>query len=104
MISHRWPTTAVLFASLAAAGAALAPAAVAAQSAQATPAAAPHAGPTYAELVELASEADLVMRVAVEDQATVKAERAPGLQQGMVRLYLETATEAVLGAPRQVRE
>ena len=103
MISRRWPTAAVLFASLASAGAVLTPATATAQAPQASPAAVP-SGPTYAELVELASAADVVMRVAVEDQATVKAERAPGLQQGMARLYLETATEAVLGAPRQVRE
>ena len=103
MILRRSPTTAALLASLALAGAGLAPAAVAAQAPQA-PAADMPAGPTYAELVELASASDVVMRVAVEDQATVKAERAPGLQPGMTRLYLETATEAVLGAPRQVRE
>ena len=103
MISRRWPIASALFACAALAGASALPVAAVAQASDPAVAGMP-SGPTYAELVELASAADVVMRVSVEDQATVKPERAPGLQAGMARLYLETATEAVLGAPRQVRE
>ena len=60
--------------------------------------------PSYADLVTLAAGADVVMQVEVEGQATVKPERAPGLAPGMVRLYLETRTEAVLVAPTSIRE
>lgn len=78
------------------------PVGAAAQSPATGQAVAAPAQPTYAELVELASAADAVLRVAVTDQATVKAERAPGLAAGMARLYLETATESLLAAPRAV--
>lgn len=60
--------------------------------------------PSYADLVELAAGADVVMRAMVKDQATLKPERAPGLAPGQARLYLETLTEILLKAPAAMGE
>ena len=68
-----------------------------AQPGQASAAAAP--GLTYADLIELSTAADVVMRATVSDQAVLKPDRAPGLAAGQARLYLETATTALLKAP-----
>jgi len=54
---------------------------------------------TYADLAGLAEAAGVIARVRVADQATVEPERSPGLAPGMVRLYVEAETEAVLKAP-----
>jgi len=54
------------------------------------------AGPTYAELVELGRAAQITLIAAVADQARVPPERAPGLEPGKVRLYLEAETETLL--------
>jgi hypothetical protein len=51
---------------------------------------------TYADLADLAEAASLVALVEVRGQAEVEPERAPGLAPGMVRLYLEARTEALL--------
>lgn len=52
--------------------------------------------PTYADLATLADSAPLAVRVRVKDQATVPAERAPGLAAGRARLYVEAQTVALL--------
>ena len=59
---------------------------------------------TYADLAGLAEAASVIARVRVADQATVEPERSRGLAPGMVRLYLEAETEAVLKAPAALGE
>jgi hypothetical protein len=59
---------------------------------------------TYADLVSLAESASVIARVRVKDQATVEPERARGIPPGMVRLYVEADTEAVLKAPAALGE
>lgn len=51
---------------------------------------------TYADLADLAESAGVIALVEVRDQAAVEPERAPGLAQGEVRLYVEARTEALL--------
>ncbi|MXO88723.1 hypothetical protein GRI32_08210 [Altererythrobacter aestuarii] len=53
--------------------------------------------PSYVELVELALAADIVARVQIDDQATLRAERAPDVAPGKVRIYAESITQALLG-------
>jgi hypothetical protein len=63
----------------------------------ASPAAAPAAQPvTYADVAGLADAAALIARVEIRDQAQVEPERAPGLEPGHARLYIEAKTEALL--------
>jgi hypothetical protein len=57
------------------------------------PAAAPV---TYADVVSLADAATLIARVEIRGQAQVEPERAPGLEPGHARLYIEADTEALL--------
>ncbi|MDZ4308869.1 hypothetical protein [Allopontixanthobacter sp.] len=59
---------------------------------------------TYADLVDLADAANLVLRVEIRKQAEVKAERAPGLSPGMARLYIEADTLALLTGNSPVGE
>jgi len=59
-------------------------------------------GPTYADLVDLASQADLVGMVLVQDQIPLPAERAPGVAPGHMRLYIKSLTQSVLAAPRAI--
>jgi len=73
-------------------------------SARAAPAASAPASPTYADLVALAEASAIVAEVAVKDQATVPAERAPGLAAGRARLYLRTQTQRVLKGPSALGE
>ncbi len=54
------------------------------------------AAATYADLADFAESASLVALVEVRDQAEVEPERSPGLAPGMVRLYVEARTEALL--------
>ncbi|MDG6080030.1 hypothetical protein E3U23_12615 [Erythrobacter litoralis] len=61
-------------------------------------------GSTYADLVELAERAPLVIRAEVRDQARVKAERAPGLAPGHARLYVEAQTRSLLAGTVPVGE
>lgn len=49
-------------------------------------------GPSYADLVDLAEAAELVVRARVRKQAEVPAERAPGLAAGHARLFIEAET------------
>ncbi len=53
-------------------------------------------GLTYADLVDLADEALLVVKAQIRDQATVERERSPGLAPGFVRLYVEARTSALI--------
>ncbi|BBC71561.1 conserved hypothetical protein [Altererythrobacter sp. B11] len=55
-------------------------------------------GPSYADLVRLSEAARIVAIAEVADQAQLKPERAPGLAPGMVRLYVEARTQALLTA------
>jgi hypothetical protein len=85
--------------------AALAGMAMAAEAgAQAPPAASAPAAATYADLVAFAEAAEVVAEVTVKKQATVAAERAPGLAPGRARLYLQTQTQRVLKAPSALGE
>ena len=59
---------------------------------------------TYADLADLAEAASLVALVEVRDQAEVEPERAPGLEPGMTRLYLEARTEALLAGQSALGE
>jgi hypothetical protein len=52
--------------------------------------------PTYADLVDLADSAPLVVRVAIRSQAAIEPERSPGLRPGWARLYLTGRVEALL--------
>lgn len=51
---------------------------------------------TYADLVDLAEAAKLVVRVTIRKQAEVEPARAPGLKPGYTRLYIEARTAALL--------
>jgi|GEM_PF-213337 len=51
---------------------------------------------TYADLVDMAGAAQLVLRAKVRKQIEVEAERSPGLRAGFVRLYIEADTAALL--------
>jgi hypothetical protein len=58
----------------------------------------------YADLVDLAQAAELVLRVEIRDQRAVPPERAPGLAPGHVRLYLQARTQALLAGAGPVGE
>lgn len=59
---------------------------------------------TYVDLVELALASDLVARVEVDDQATLRPERAPDVAPGNVRVYVEAVTQALLGGRAPIGE
>jgi len=71
---------------------------------QATTELGPGEGPTYADLVIFARNADLVAIVTVDDQATFPPERAPDVSPSRVRLYLETLTRNLLASATGVGE
>ena len=52
--------------------------------------------PTYADLVDLAEAAPLVIRATVREQVTLKPDRSPGLEPGFARLYIEARTVALI--------
>ena len=56
----------------------------------------PAAAFTYVDLVELGMAADLVLRSQVSRQTNVRPERAPGLEPGKARLYVQAATQALI--------
>lgn len=62
----------------------------------ATPKAPPPPPPSYADLVDLAEAAPLVMRAEIRKFAVVEPARAPGLRSGMARIYVEASTQALL--------
>ncbi|HZU62284.1 MAG TPA: hypothetical protein VFF98_01265 [Novosphingobium sp.] len=57
------------------------------------PAPAPHA---YADIVDLADSARLVMQAEVRGQATVEPARAPGVKPGWARIYVEARPAVIL--------
>ena len=59
---------------------------------------------TYADLVTLASRGELVLRAQIRRQTTVKPERAPGLEPGFARLYIEADTLALIAGATGVSE
>ena len=60
------------------------------------------AAPTYIDLVEWSRAADTVVVATITEQIAYPAERAPDVAPGMVRLYVEAATQSLLTAPRAV--
>jgi hypothetical protein len=61
-------------------------------------------GLTYADLVAMAEEADLVLRAEIRRQAALEPERAPGIEPGFVRLYIEAETIALIAGNAPVGE
>lgn len=59
-------------------------------------------GPTYADLVALSDAAELVIRVQIRRQTTLKPDRAPGLAPGFARLYIEANTVALIAGRSSV--
>ena len=54
------------------------------------------AGPTYADLADLADHAPLVAKVDIRDAVRLKPEQAPGLRNGVARVYVKAKTRALL--------
>lgn len=69
-----------------------------------SPAAAPAAELTYADLADLSDAATLVIRAKIRRQAMVEPERAPGLAPGFARLYIEAETQALLAGNAPIGE
>ena len=59
---------------------------------------------TYADLTALAERSQLVIRAQIRRQTLVKPERAPGLQPGFARLYMEADTLALIAGSTSVGE
>jgi len=59
---------------------------------------------TYADLTALAERSELVIRAQIRRQTQVKPERAPGLQPGFARLYIEAQTLALIAGSTNVGE
>jgi hypothetical protein len=60
------------------------------------------AGPTYADLADLALAAPVAAQVRVAGAAAVKAERAPGLKPGFARFYVEAQLVWLIRAPQSL--
>ncbi|MEY4159823.1 MAG: hypothetical protein RLZZ136_444, partial [Pseudomonadota bacterium] len=60
--------------------------------------------PAYADLVDLADNAPLVIRARVRAVAEVEPKRAIGVRPGWVRIYVEAVTENLLVGPAAVGE
>lgn len=60
--------------------------------------------PTYADLADLADRSEMVIRAQIRRQATVEPERAPGLEPGQARLYIEARTQALVAGRAAVGE
>jgi hypothetical protein len=54
------------------------------------------AGPTYADLADLADQAPLVARVEIRDTVRLPPERSPGLRAGTARILVKARTKALL--------
>lgn len=59
---------------------------------------------TYVDLVSLAERSDMVVRVEIRRQIEVERERAPGLEVGFARLYVEARTLSLLAGQSAVGE
>ena len=59
---------------------------------------------TYADMVGLGEDAEIVARVQIRDQVALKPERAPGVAPGHVRLYVEARTLALISGNVPVGE
>lgn len=59
---------------------------------------------TYADLVALAEASDMIVRVQIRRQTTLKPERAPGLLPGFARLYIEARTLSLIAGQRALGE
>jgi hypothetical protein len=59
---------------------------------------------TYADMVSLAEDAELVVRVQIRDQIALKPERAPDVAPGYVRLFIEARTLALISGNVPVGE
>lgn len=59
-------------------------------------------GPTYADLATLAEQADLVIHAQIRSQTALKPDRAPGLQPGFARLYIQAQTVALIAGQGSV--
>ena len=86
---------------LAAAGSFCAPALHAASPANATP---PAPWATYADLLDLADSAPLVLRAQVRKQVRVEPERAIGVRAGWARFYFEAKTLSLLAGNSVIAE
>ena len=78
-----------------AACAAASPEPVVAQPSRFIPAVAPQ--PTYVDLIEMVRNSSIIARVAIDEQITVPADRAPGVAFGHSRIYVESLTQALIG-------
>ncbi|MEP1421944.1 MAG: hypothetical protein ABJK59_09265 [Erythrobacter sp.] len=59
---------------------------------------------TYADLVGLAERSDMVIKVEIRRQIAVEPERAPGLEPGFTRLYIEARTLALISGSSALGE
>ncbi len=59
---------------------------------------------TYVDLVDLAERSDMVLRVEIRRQIRVEPERAPGLEPGFARLYMEARTLSLIAGSAAVGE
>src|SRR5215212_6940496 len=60
------------------------------------------AGPTYADLADLALAAPVAAQVRVARAAAVRAERAPGLKPGFARFYVEADLVSLIRSPQSL--
>jgi hypothetical protein len=60
------------------------------------------AGPTYADLADLALAAPVAAQVRIAKASPVEAERSPGLRPGMARLYVEAALVSLIRSPQSL--
>ena len=70
----------------------------------AVPAAMPGEMASYADLVALADNSEMVIRAEIRRQITVEPERAQGVAPGFVRLYIEAQTIALIAGSSGVGE
>ena len=59
---------------------------------------------TYVDLVDLAERSDMVIRVEIRRQIVVEPDRAPGLEPGFARLYIEARTLDLIAGSSAVGE
>jgi len=59
---------------------------------------------TYADLVKLAQTSEVVVRARIRRQSALEPERAPDVAPGMVRLYIEADTIALVAGQRSIGE